>query len=111
MMSSRRLLSVALISMVLLAQLLLAWHLPSHLHDHQTETATSLQSGQPASSNIADNDEPCALGVNGHGVALAATLSTNDSTLTQALRCASSSAHYASINNLLYHARGPPPHS
>lgn len=119
MIVSRRLLTVALTSLVLLAQLLLAWHLPSHLHDHlyghlsdqQSKTAASLQSGQPDNSNKDKSDEPCALGVNGHGVALASTLALNNYSPAQSLRCAYHPAHYTCVNRLPYHARGPPLHS
>jgi hypothetical protein len=96
--------------MLLLAQLVLAWHIPSHLHGHQHDAAVSLNADQPADGQQQDN-EPCALGINGHGVALTSTPQSACSASSSQQLAGGSASAYPSIYTSSYQARGPPLHS
>jgi hypothetical protein len=62
--------ALLLTALVLFAQSLLAWHMPSHLHDHQPLAAfDSNHSGAHGHASDSDTDT-CPLGINGHGLAL-----------------------------------------
>lgn len=104
-------LSIALTSMLLLAQLVLAWHIPSHLHDHQHDAFISLHADQPASEQQSQDNEPCALGINGHGVALTCAQQPTCATPSSQQPANIQAAVYCPIYTRSYQARGPPLHS
>ena len=107
--SRQRSTSVLLTSLLLLAQLLLAWHLPSHIGVSEQFVATDSQTNSTALTHI--SGEPCALGVNGHGAALPASASDTALTPSAALSYRAIPIHYHSLAYTSYQARGPPLHS
>ncbi|MCK5875846.1 MAG: hypothetical protein KAG82_14205 [Alcanivoracaceae bacterium] len=107
--SRRRSTSILLTSLLLLAQLLLAWHLPSHIGSNDHVVATDSQTDSTALSHI--SGEPCALGINGHGAALPASASYAALTPSAALSYRTVLIHYHSLAYTSYQARGPPLHS
>ena len=61
--SRQRSTSILLTSLLLLAQLLLAWHLPSHIGINNHAVAADNQTDNSSLTDI--SGEPCALGING----------------------------------------------
>jgi hypothetical protein len=106
-----RRLSVALTGILLLAQLILAWHIPSHLHDHQHHAFDLSIAGQSIADESPQYNEPCALGINGHGIALPPATQTNCTRINLQLQSLYSQADYRSLHTISYQARGPPLHS
>ncbi len=103
--------SIILTGLLLLAQLLLAWHLPSHIdgHDHVVAADSQTTDKAPPLSHI--SGEPCALGINGHGTALADSAICPALSPSTALPYLSVLLQYRSIRHISYQARGPPLHS
>lgn len=104
--------SISLASLWLLAQLVLAWHMPSHLQDDHQHSALASFTGEHSDSNtgLQDND-PCALGINGHGVAAASAPYSATAHNTPQPTPACAEADYRSLALSSYQARGPPLHS
>jgi hypothetical protein len=98
--SRRRLTALSLSCVLLLAQLLLAWHIPTHLHDHSDVPVAELH-----------GSEPCALGINGHGVAIVAAPMLQDCQPAGVLRSADITAPTRHTSHTPYQARAPPLHS
>lgn len=107
--SRRRSTSILLISLVLLAQLLLAWHLPSHIGINDHVVATDSQTDSTALSHI--SGEPCALGINGHGAALPGSSHSPTAAPSVVLPYQTVLLDYQSLQYTPYQARGPPLHS
>lgn len=107
--SRQRSTSILLTSLLLLAQLLLAWHLPSHItvNDHLVTADSQTDSAPP--SHI--SGEPCALGINGHGAALSGSATCPTASPLAALPYQSVLLQYDSLQYISYQARGPPLHS
>jgi hypothetical protein len=101
--------AILLTSLLLLAQLLLAWHLPSHINVNVNVVTTDSQADSTALPHI--SGEPCALGINGHGAALPASISYTAFTPSAALSYRTVLIHYHSLAYISYQARGPPLHS
>lgn len=107
--SRQRSTAILLTSLLLLAQLLLAWHLPSHIGVNDQFVASDNQTDSTALSHI--SGEPCALGINGHGAALPGSASCPALAPSAALPYLSVLRQYHSLQYISYQARGPPLHS
>ena len=107
--SRQRSTSILLTSLLLLAQLLLAWHLPSHIGINNHVVATDSQPDSTVPSHI--SGEPCALGINGHGAALPGSTSCPALAPSAALPYLAVLLQYHSLTHTSYQARGPPLHS
>lgn len=107
--SRQRSTSTLLTGLLLLAQLLLAWHLPSHIGVNDHAVATDSQTDNTSLTHI--SGEPCALGINGHGAALPGSASCPALAPSAALPYLSVLLQYHSLQYISYQARGPPLHS
>lgn len=107
--SRQRSTSILLTGLLLLAQLLLAWHLPSHIGVNDQLAASDSQTDGTVLPHI--SGEPCALGINGHGAALPASASCPALAPSAALPYLSVLLQYHSLQYIAYQARGPPLHS
>lgn len=107
--SHQRSTSILLTSLLLLAQLLLAWHLPSHIDTSNNVATADVQTDNGALPHV--SGEPCALGINGHGVALSGSTACPTLTPSTALPYQTVLLQYQSLQYLSYQARGPPLHS
>ena len=107
--SRQRTTSILLTSLLLLAQLLLAWHLPSHIGVNDQLVASDSQTDRTVLSHI--SGEPCALGINGHGAALPGSTACPALTPSASLPYLSVLLQYHSLQHISYQARGPPLHS
>ncbi|MFN3714726.1 MAG: hypothetical protein ACK4SX_13805 [Alcanivoracaceae bacterium] len=100
--------SAVLVILVVLAQTLLAWHMPSHLGDHiHPADSISAETGQDHDTGAKTGDS-CPLGINGHGLALAGSAPASTSDDQRARFITPYHSHSGMVALIAPSARGPP---